>query len=225
MIRQAVVVAGGRGTRLGSLAEKHGNKCLVPIGGKPVLLHTLDWLRESGVKSIIVTVNYVKDFRTISALLEDEPSVAVVGNLSRQTSAQCLPPLRGLLDPRFLFIYGHAPVPPGHLRKMHNMTRQGVVASLYTTSTQRLGAQKPAALKGSRVVLGEDGGLFIEPPHIVDHGLLTQLAETKSWKHSFRNYSGAIHGVRASHPPEYHYPRDLKAVRAWLAEKGPFAKN
>lgn len=49
MIRQAVVAAGGKGTRLGQLAKKYGNKSLIPIEGKPILLHTIQWLEEAGL--------------------------------------------------------------------------------------------------------------------------------------------------------------------------------
>jgi len=219
MIRQAIVVAGGRGTRLGPLAREYGNKCLVPTAGKPLLQHTLGWLKDVGVESIIVTVNYVKELGKISALLRDDSSVAVIGNLSRQNSAQSLPSIRGLLDPRFFFVYGHAPVPPEHLEDMDKITSNEVVASLYATTSQRERAMKPARLCNSKIKLDESGSLFIEPPHILNHDLLGHIVQTESWKKSFLNYQGPIYGVHAMHPPEYHGPQDLEQVRAWVARR------
>ncbi len=219
MIRQAVIVAGGRGTRLGALARKHGNKSLVPVLGKPLLCRTVEWLKKAGVKSIIVTVNYVTEFKKILALFRGDTSVAVIGNMSRISSAECLHPIQGMLDERFLFVYGHAPVPPEHIEKLSTATQDEVVVTLYSTTTQRKIRKKAAKLEGSRVILDEEGDLFIEPPHILNREFVGILIQTESWKESFQLYSGHIFGVRASHPPEYHYPKDLEQVRAWLAKK------
>lgn len=225
MIRQAVVVAGGRGTRLGKLAREHGNKALVPVCGQPILLHTVRWLKESGVKSIIVTVNYVREFKKISALFAGDKSVAVIGNLSRRNSAQCLPLIQGLLDPRYLFVYGHAPIPPEHLEKMENEAGEGVVVSLYRSTTQREETQKFARLDGARVVMDGTGDLFIEPPHILNHEITELLAQTESWKRSFQNYRGPIHGVVSGHPPEFHDQADLNQLCAWMAQHLPAAER
>jgi len=219
MIRQAVVVAGGKGTRLGILAQQYGNKSLVPVLGEPLLCHTVRWLKEVGVEMIVVTVNYVAELRKVLTLFRNDTSVAVIGNLSRKNSAQCLPPIRGLLDNRFLFVYGHAPVPPEHLNKIASLTQEGVVASLYSTTTQRESTKKPAALHGSRIVFVEQGALYIEPPHILDHYFVELLARTESWKASFRSYQGPVFGVQTTHPPEFHYRKDFSRVRAWLTRR------
>ncbi len=219
MIRQSVVVAGGKGTRLGILARKHGNKSLVPVLGRPLLCQTIDWLKEAGVESIIVTINYVAEFKKILALFRNDTSVAVIGNLSRVSSAECLSPIRGLLDARFLFVYGHAPVPPEHIEKLAAVARDEVVVSLYPTTTQRGMRKKPARLEGLSVVLGEGGNLFIEPPHVLSREFVGVLAQAESWRESFHAYRGPIFGIRASHPPEFHYPRDLEQVRRWLVKR------
>lgn len=55
-----VVLAGGRGTRLGWL----GNllpKALVPVGQKPILYHIIKNLEQIGVKEIYLLVNYKKE--------------------------------------------------------------------------------------------------------------------------------------------------------------------
>jgi len=62
---QAVILAGGRGTRLAPLTDTIP-KPLVPIQGRPFLSYHLDQLREQGFENVIVLVGYlakqIKDF-------------------------------------------------------------------------------------------------------------------------------------------------------------------
>ena len=62
---QAVIMAGGKGTRLGVLT-RDVPKPMVPINGKPILLHQIENLRESGILDIILVVGHlgqrIKDY-------------------------------------------------------------------------------------------------------------------------------------------------------------------
>jgi len=62
---QAVILAGGPGTRLRPLTE-HIPKVMAPVNGEPFLLHLLRLLRSQGVRDIVLCVGYlgkqVKDF-------------------------------------------------------------------------------------------------------------------------------------------------------------------
>jgi mannose-1-phosphate guanylyltransferase/phosphomannomutase len=57
---QAVILAGGRGTRLGDMTLEVPKPMLL-LGNKPLLHHQVDLLRKYGVKDIIILVNYLKD--------------------------------------------------------------------------------------------------------------------------------------------------------------------
>ena len=63
MIEQAVVLAAGRGTRLG-LLTKDRPKSMLPVLGKPMVVRVMDRLREAGIRRFVVVVG------------EDEGSVA-----------------------------------------------------------------------------------------------------------------------------------------------------
>ncbi len=54
---QAVVMAGGFGTRLRPLTEDLP-KPMLPIGDRPLLEHTIDRLREAGIKRVDLTTHY-----------------------------------------------------------------------------------------------------------------------------------------------------------------------
>lgn len=57
LIRQAVILTGGRGTRLGPLTDRLP-KGLVRIAGRPFLEHLLLYLRGQGLKEILLCVGY-----------------------------------------------------------------------------------------------------------------------------------------------------------------------
>lgn len=58
MTRKAVVLCAGLGTRLGSLTQSIP-KPLLPIGGEPLLGHTLRWLRVHGYEDVAVNVHFL----------------------------------------------------------------------------------------------------------------------------------------------------------------------
>ena len=60
MIKQAVILAGGKGTRLGALTEKIP-KPLIPIGDKAIIEHQLELLKESGIQKVLLTVGHLKE--------------------------------------------------------------------------------------------------------------------------------------------------------------------
>ena len=59
-IEQAVILAGGRGSRLGSIT-KQIPKPLLPINGSPFLGHLLEQLADQGCKQVLVLVGYLAD--------------------------------------------------------------------------------------------------------------------------------------------------------------------
>lgn len=63
---KAVILAGGLGRRLRPLTEQVP-KPLVPILGKPIIAWQIEWLRDSGIREIIVCAGYLRD-RVIEAL-------------------------------------------------------------------------------------------------------------------------------------------------------------
>jgi D-glycero-D-manno-heptose 1,7-bisphosphate phosphatase len=61
MVKQAVILAGGKGTRLGTLTDAIP-KPMLPVGDKPFLYYPLWNLRRHGIKDIIITTGYLSDY-------------------------------------------------------------------------------------------------------------------------------------------------------------------
>ncbi len=55
---QAVIMAGGKGTRLASVT-KNIPKPMVPVGGKPLLEYQIENLKENGIRDVILIVGYL----------------------------------------------------------------------------------------------------------------------------------------------------------------------
>jgi NDP-sugar pyrophosphorylase family protein len=58
MIRRAMVLAAGRGTRLAPLTDTVP-KPLVPVAGRPFLEHILEFLRAGGVQEVVVNLHHL----------------------------------------------------------------------------------------------------------------------------------------------------------------------
>jgi D-glycero-alpha-D-manno-heptose 1-phosphate guanylyltransferase len=62
MIREAIILAGGLGTRLRS-AVPDLPKCMAPVNGRPFIAYVIDYFRQAGIEKFIFALGYKsKDF-------------------------------------------------------------------------------------------------------------------------------------------------------------------
>ena len=57
---KAVILAGGRGTRLRPYTRSLP-KPMLPLGGKPILEYEIEWIRKNGIKEIVLCVSYLRN--------------------------------------------------------------------------------------------------------------------------------------------------------------------
>src|SRR3989344_5292076 len=57
--RKAVLLVGGRGSRLKPLTDKNP-KGLLPVHGKPVTEHIIDLLKKYGIRDVVLSTGYLK---------------------------------------------------------------------------------------------------------------------------------------------------------------------
>lgn len=104
---KAVIMAGGKGTRLQSVA-KDIPKPMFPIGDKPILEYQIESLKRSGITEIIIIVGYLGD--VIKDFFSDGSSFGV--NIEYITediplgTAGALYFLRGKISEDFFLIFG-----------------------------------------------------------------------------------------------------------------------
>lgn len=74
---QAMMLAAGRGTRLGGLGRSLP-KALVPIAGKPLLAHQLEYLAAQGVERVVINAHHLAEqIVEFVALRDGRPRVEV----------------------------------------------------------------------------------------------------------------------------------------------------
>lgn len=93
-INQAIILAGGLGTRLRPLTD-HVPKPLLNIGGKPLLAYHIDLLRHHGIKNIAVKTffknelfeNFIKEsgYDDIEVIFEGDKTLGTAGFLWRNS--------------------------------------------------------------------------------------------------------------------------------------------
>lgn len=59
-ITQAVILAGGQGKRLKPFTNNNP-KPMVPVNGKPFLVHLIELLKQNGIKEVVILIGYLGD--------------------------------------------------------------------------------------------------------------------------------------------------------------------
>ncbi len=98
MIKEAIILAGGLGTRLKPVVS-HVPKCMAPVAGKPFLHFVLDFLQNSGVQHFVMSVGYLheiieeylfKNYAPVTYTLSLENEPLGTGGAIRLAADKCL---------------------------------------------------------------------------------------------------------------------------------------
>ena len=68
-IKQAIILAGGLGTRLRSVVSDLP-KCMAPVAGRPFLFYVINYLRSQGIEKFIFSLGYKHE--VIEEYLKDQ---------------------------------------------------------------------------------------------------------------------------------------------------------
>jgi NDP-sugar pyrophosphorylase family protein len=102
-----MVLAAGRGTRLGAMA-KVTPKPMIPLAGKPILEHTLQWLQKSGIRDVVINLHHQGE--QIRSYFADGSSwglrLVYSAERSLRGTAGALLPVRDHFTETFLVVYG-----------------------------------------------------------------------------------------------------------------------
>lgn len=138
---KAVILAGGLGTRLQPYTF-FIPKPMLPLGNKPLLEYTIEWLRNAGgIKDIVICVSYLH--RTIEDYFEDGSRFNVKIDYARAerplaTAGQLKTAEKMLAGDTFVCVYGDS-VYEFNLRKMlkmHNESKAFVSMALMHYATK-----------------------------------------------------------------------------------------
>lgn len=143
-VRQAVIVAGGRGSRLGAIAAETP-KPLLDVGGRPFVEHLLFELGRIGIEEVLLLVgpHRAAFAHALRPARRGGPRLALVPEPRPAGTAGALWYARKRLAPRFLLLNGDSILDGNLLRLAAAMAGEsalaGAVAALEVPDTARYG--------------------------------------------------------------------------------------
>lgn len=158
-VRQAVIIAGGRGTRLGALTDKTP-KPLLDVGGRPFIEHLLFELDRSGIEEAVLLVGPFGDVfrRALRPERPRQPRLVLVSEPEPAGTAGALWHARESLADRFYVLNGDS-ILDGNLLRLDAASRAeplaGAMAVLAVPDTARYGRVE---LAGDRVSVFREKG-------------------------------------------------------------------
>lgn len=152
-----VILAGGRGARLGSMTETIP-KPLVEVGGRPILWHILRLYAAVGIQKSIIAAGYLAD--RVGREFDGSPTVEVVDTGLYTNTAGRVLRLAGSLPETFCLTYGDglSDVRIADVVEFHR--RHGRVATVT--------AVRPPARFGALSFTGDQVTGFAEKSHITE---------------------------------------------------------
>jgi mannose-1-phosphate guanylyltransferase len=169
-VMKAIILAAGAGTRLRPLTDSCP-KPMLPIGGQPLLAHTLAWLHAQGVRQAVLNLHHLPE--VVREGLRDgskwgvalrysyEPELLGTSGAVRAID-QSFP---GWIDQTFVLVYGDMllGLALGELMEFHRFAGATLTLALKHTTT---------AHSQGMVVIGDHGRVlrYVEKPHSWDAG-------------------------------------------------------
>jgi mannose-1-phosphate guanylyltransferase len=133
----AMILAAGRGTRLGELGRTVP-KVLVDVGGEPLLARQIRYLKDEGVQRIVINAHHLAS--QIESFVADHPDAADIDVVVESTLLGTAGGVRNALvylgDEAFVVLYGDVIVdePLGAVSETHTRTRATATITLYQTT-------------------------------------------------------------------------------------------
>ncbi len=148
---QAVILAGGVGSRLSSLTGGLP-KCLVEIGGRPLILHQLEALADHGVGPVLCVLGYQAD--AVRAVVGDRAEYIVNTRYAETNSLYSLWLAREWIRGPFVLLNSDLLV---HPKTLGRLLDQPGNALAYDSTASRGREQTKVAIRERRVVdIGKD---------------------------------------------------------------------
>ena len=126
----AVISAGGKGTRLGELSAELP-KCLVRVAGKPIVQHQLEDLARNGVGKVWLLTGHLGE--AVEAFVRSRPwpfGIEILREAAPLGTAGGLAALAGRMDGPFLFLYGDLVLSIDAHRMLGSHLRSGATITL-----------------------------------------------------------------------------------------------
>ncbi|KCZ73178.1 UDP-N-acetylglucosamine diphosphorylase/glucosamine-1-phosphate N-acetyltransferase [Candidatus Methanoperedens nitroreducens] len=127
---KAVILAAGKGTRMGPLTESRP-KVMLPIDNRPILEHIIVRLKAAGIKDFLVVIGYCKE--KITDYFGDGSMLGVgieyIEQQNPKGTADAIATARDSIDERFLVTNGDVLADPSDIKKIISAGGDAVLAA------------------------------------------------------------------------------------------------
>jgi NDP-sugar pyrophosphorylase family protein len=174
---KAMLLAAGLGMRLRPLTDNLP-KCMIPVAGKPVLQHNIEWLRAEGIRELVINLhhypeavrNYFGDGRAFGVRIKYSYEPELLGTAGAVRQARNLLGMN-----RFLVVYADNLLDCSlqHLRRLH-LTRQATLSMVLFWRQTNVSASSTVSFEtdGRITAFKEKPGLHEIQTHWISAGLL-----------------------------------------------------
>ena len=171
---QAVILAGGLATRLGTRTKDHP-KALIPIAGRPFLAWQIEALARCGFSDVLLCIGHfgeqIQDFLGDGAAFgvtvaysQDGPTLLGTGGALRRAL--------DLLEASFLITYGDSYLPFDYAAPLRDLDAHSeALGTMSVFRNDGAWAQSNSAVDGDRVITYEKGG-DQRALHYIDYGAI-----------------------------------------------------
>lgn len=137
---EAVILAGGKGTRIQTVAGDRP-KALVPVLGVPVIFRLIDWLVDQGVHKVTVLAGFKSDQVSAALSIRYGSFVSVISEPSPLGTGGALSLLKGKVENDFLLVSGDllAKVNLATLRRFHGDKQSLVTITTHSNTNPKDG--------------------------------------------------------------------------------------
>ncbi len=224
-----VIMCGGNGKRIPQLTLIHSCKSLIPIAGIPSIHYVLSAIKSITVNKTILCVDNDKLIPRIKKILVSLEMNNFHFFLDKgKGTIHALHEIKHKIDTnRILILFGHHLITTSHLQSLIRLNVDGIILSLYPTSSDNL--RKIVRIDHKNNCIGlrrgnehstlEANERYSDVPFLVNKNFINCKTDNvirsydaiKNW---FENENN-IYGIEANSPHEFHTIKDIPIVEGF----------
>ena len=188
-MKKAVILAAGRGTRMGEITREVP-KPLIPLNGRPMLLHILDRISAAGVEEVLLVTGYLAEQIEAAASTHGIPVTFRRQEVVNGTAKAALLAKDWVGSDPFLLTFGDILAEPEHYTGMRDAFpgTAGVLAArhvedpyqgaaIYVDENRRVTRIIEKPVKGTSTTNWNSAGIYVFSPMVFDELERVPLSE------------------------------------------------
>ena len=193
---QVVILAGGLGTRLGELT-KTIPKSLIPVSGKPILSHILEWAGGQGCRDALILTGHLGE--QFEGFKHDGMNLTFVQESEQMGTGGALMNAIEYLEDEFILLWGddYHPVNYRRLYASHKEHQQSLTMTvIQTDELANLRHENSRVVEYSKSEISDTFNGYEAGTSVVDKSVLVKFGKSKKWSWEETVYpqmSGQIH--------------------------------